>query len=62
MFGVLNGHSQVKAIYQYTQRHLHEWFPALPSYEGFVQRLNKISHLFEGWVESLMLGLPTKCP
>jgi hypothetical protein len=60
MFGVLSGYSQVKTIYQYTKRHLHEWFPDLPSYEGFVQRLNKISHLFEGLVESLMLSLPTK--
>src|SRR3546814_554775 len=60
MFGVMSGYSEVKDIYRYTARHLHEWFPALPSYEGFVQRLNKISHLFEVLVESLLKVLPIK--
>jgi hypothetical protein len=42
---------------------LREWFPNLPSYEGFNYRLNKISLLFESLVESLLAMLPTKgCP
>lgn len=59
LFGVMNGYSKVKAIYSYTARHLLEWFPNLPSYEGFNYRLNKISHLFEELVGSLLQMIPT---
>jgi hypothetical protein len=58
MYGIMNGHSKVKTIYNYTARHLPDWFPNLPSYVGFVQRINKISHLFEVLVDSLLGMLP----
>ena len=54
LFGVMSGYSKVKTIYSYTARHLREWSPNLPSYEGFNYRLNKISHLFEELVGSLL--------
>ena len=59
LFGVMSGHSRVKSIYGYTARHLKEWFPALPSYVAFIQRLNKISHLFEVLVSQLVANLGT---
>lgn len=54
LFGIMSGHSRVKAIYGYTARHLKDWFPALPSYVAFIQRLNKLSHLFEVLVSKLV--------
>lgn len=56
--GVISGHYKVKSIYEYTNRHLRDWFPNLPGYEGFNYRINKISHLFEGLVEELLAELP----
>ena len=46
--GVMNGHEKVKSIHRYTRNHLSEWFPELPSYAGYVQRLNRISPVFSG--------------
>lgn len=48
----------MKKIYEYTSRHLHDWFPQLPGYTAFVQRLNTLSHLFEELVVTLMRKLP----
>jgi hypothetical protein len=58
MNGIMNGHYRPKEIYNFTSRHLSEWFPKLPCYGGFVQRLNKISHLFEDLVVSLVAMMP----
>lgn len=59
LFGIIRGYAKVKDIYNYTCNHLSLWFPHLPSYPAFIQRINKISHLFEGLVESLIAMLPT---
>jgi hypothetical protein len=56
----MSGYSRVKDIYNYVERHLCDWFPNLPSYPGFIQRINKISHLFEVLVERLMAMFPVK--
>ena len=58
MFGVMNKHYQIKDIYDYTARHLRAWFPTLPCYAAFVQRLNKLSHLFGILIESLHSQIP----
>lgn len=58
MNGIMNGHYRLKEIYNFTSRHLSEWFPELPSYVGFVQRINKISHLFEDLVVHFMANMP----
>ena len=39
IFGILNDHKNVKSIYKFTKNFLLEWFPHLPSYEGFLFRL-----------------------
>lgn len=60
LFGVMNGYHKVKSIYDYVNRHLREWFPKFPCYKGFIHRVNKISHLFEGLVESILAELSIK--
>jgi hypothetical protein len=40
-----------KAIYDYTQNHLLEWFPKLPSYQAFSDRLNRLAPAFQALAE-----------
>jgi hypothetical protein len=46
LFGIQRKRKAVKEIYEYTRDHLAEWFPLLPSYEGYVHRLNTLSSVF----------------
>lgn len=46
LFGVIDKMRTLKKIYTYAVRHLRDWFPRLPSYVGFVQRLNKVADVF----------------
>ena len=46
LFGVMEKRREIKQIYEHTRNHLSEWFPQLPSYTGFVQRLNQIADVF----------------
>jgi hypothetical protein len=47
IFGIMRKHVTVKAIYDYTRDHLADWFQQLPSYGGYVQRLNTLSPVFQ---------------
>ena len=40
-----------KAIYNYTKSHLLAWFPALPSYQAFCRRLNRLTPAFQALAE-----------
>ena len=40
-----------KTIYEYAERHLHDWFPKLPCYTPYVQRLNKVADVFTPLLE-----------
>jgi len=46
---------QVKDIHRFTQEYLHSWFPKLPSYQAFNNRLNRLSEAFK----ALAIGLFT---
>jgi len=46
LFGIQRKRKTVKEIYEYARDHLAEWFPTLPSYGGYVQRLNYLSGVF----------------
>ena len=46
IFGTMSKNYKVKDIYDYADRHLRDWFPKLPSYVGFTQRLNKLGDAF----------------
>jgi len=45
-FAMLNNHRQQQAIYDYIRHHWLEWFPQLPSYQAFNNRLNNLSAEF----------------
>jgi hypothetical protein len=38
---------KVKQIHRFAMEYLHSWFPKLPSYQGFVNRLNRLSETFK---------------
>jgi hypothetical protein len=40
-------YSQVKDIYLFAKEILHSWFPKLPSYQAFNNRLNRLSQAFK---------------
>ena len=58
--GILHQRYRVKDIWEHTSRHLRDWFPTLPGYGAFVQRLNKISHVFGPLIEALHHDLPAE--
>ena len=43
LFGLLQGQRTVKRVYGYAADHLRSWFPALPSYQKFNERLNRLN-------------------
>jgi hypothetical protein len=51
LFGIIDKNLEIKQIYKYADRHLRCWFPKLPSYVAFVQRLNRISEVFAPLLE-----------
>jgi len=55
IFGIIQKHSKVKQIYNYTKAHLSDWFPLLASYQAYTDRLNKLHCCFEILVQSINL-------
>lgn len=47
LFGHMQGFHQQRPIYDYARRHWRAWFPALPSYQAFNRRLNRLAPAFE---------------
>ncbi len=54
LFGIIDGRTEITQIYEYTHHHLHDWFPKLPSYEAYVQRLNKVADVFAPLLEFII--------
>ena len=54
LFGIMQQHTSLKAIYIYTHDHLKAWFPHLPSYSGFIQRLNRLADVFAPLIEQVL--------
>jgi hypothetical protein len=46
VWGVMNKRREIKDIYEDARRYLHAWYPQLPSYAGYVQRLNRVAGVF----------------
>ena len=46
LFGLIRKRETVKDIHGYAEDHFPEWFPDLPSYAGYVRRLNRLSAVF----------------
>ena len=47
LWGISQQRFEKKTIYKYTKNHLLEWFPKLPSYQAFPDRLNKLAPAFK---------------
>ena len=45
LWGISQRRFEQKTIYEYTRNHLLEWFPKLPSYQAFSDRLNRLNRL-----------------
>ena len=45
---------KIKAIYEHTRKYLHDWFPKLPSYQAFCNRLNRLAPIFPILVGSFL--------
>lgn len=54
IFGILRNLRTVKSIYNFTKDFMPEWFPQLPTYEGFLFRLNNIHQVFPEFVNKLL--------
>jgi hypothetical protein len=58
MFGTINQRRNLKEIYEHISNYMGVWFPELPSYVAFVQRINKVSDVFVPIIERLQSLLP----
>lgn len=59
LFGIIQKRRTVKEIYDYIRDHFPSWFPLLPSYGGYVQRLNRVAPAFPVLCEAAKEGLPS---
>lgn len=53
LFGIMEKRFEVAHIHKHAQDHLAHWFPKLPSYGGYIQRLNKLSAVFPPLLNAL---------
>ena len=51
LWGISQRRFEQKTIYNYTKTHLLEWFPKLPSYQAFSNRLNRLAPAFQALAE-----------
>lgn len=58
LWRVMNKRREIKDIYEDTRRYLHVWYPQLPSYEGYVQRLNRVAGVFGPLLAALQEAFP----
>ena len=58
MWGIMEKRREITQIYDHTERYLKDWFPLLPSYGGFVQRLNRVADVFVPLIEQLQQDFP----
>lgn len=57
LFGLIRQQRTVRDIHTYTRDHLAAFFPGLPSYVGFVQRLNRLADAFPLLIEQALQAL-----
>lgn len=57
LYGIIEGHRTVKSIHRYAQKHLMAWFPHLPKYGAYDQRINKLHDLFVPLVDLISTEL-----
>ena len=59
LWGIMQRGFDTKAVYNYTQMHLADWFPSLPSYQAFSKRINFLRESFREFAQLLIETLPT---
>jgi hypothetical protein len=53
---------KVKHIHEFASEYLRSWFPKLPSYVAFVNRINRLNEAFKGMVEPILTNYqPLDC-
>ncbi len=61
LWGISQRRFEQTTIYQYTKNHLLDWFPKLPSYQAFSDRLNKLAPAFQAlagiWLDAIGVDL-----
>ncbi len=60
LFGIIQKRRTIREIYDYTGDHLADWFPEMPSYGGYIQRLNRLSALFAPLIAEALVRVPRK--
>lgn len=58
LWGVMNKRLEITSIYDDADRHLREWYPKLPCYGGYVQRLNRVAGVFVPLLKRLCENFP----
>ena len=51
----------MREIYDYAAEHFAEWFPALPSYQSYNRRLNRLSAVFAPLAEAALSQIDCAC-
>lgn len=59
LFGIMDKRRDIKSIYQQARCYWNDWFPHLPSYTAYVQRLNRLADTFPALAE---LFCPVQAP
>ena len=54
LYGIMQKRFEIRDIYNYARNHLSDWFPRLPSYVAFVNRLNRLSAVFPPLAERIL--------
>ena len=62
LWGISQRRFEQTTIYNYTKNHLLGWFPKLPSYQAFSDRLNRLAPAFQAlaeiWLSAIGVVLP----
>ena len=59
LWGIMQNRTKIKDIYNYTNNHLREWFPDLPSYTAYITRLNRLENIFVPLIEKIQNHFPS---
>lgn len=54
LWGLMQGQRKISKIYEYTHNHLLSWFPKLPAYQTYVDRLNRLDAVLKALVMRLV--------
>lgn len=59
LWGIMDKRREIKELHKDARRHLKGWFPTLPGYSAYVDRLNQLSGVFAPLAEKLQVTLPS---